>query len=60
MNTYEDLCNFIKIVSHGSVRHFIVHARCCLLNGISTSQNRIAPPLKYDWVFRYSFDIKLI
>lgn len=33
-------------------RHFIIHARKCLLNGLSTRENRSIPPLQYDWVFR--------
>ncbi len=32
--------------------HFIIHARKCLLNGLTTKQNRSIPPLHYDWVYR--------
>lgn len=33
-------------------RHFIIHARKCLLEGLSVKENRSIPPLRYDWVFR--------
>lgn len=33
-------------------RHFIIHARKCLLEGLSVKENRSVPPLRYDWVFR--------
>lgn len=33
-------------------RHFIIHARKCLLEGLSVKENRSIPPLHYDWVFR--------
>ncbi|CAD7700124.1 unnamed protein product [Ostreobium quekettii] len=50
-DSYEELCNFIKIVSEGSdVRHFIIHARKCLLKGLSPHQNRTIPPLRYGWI----------
>ena len=40
---------FVKAVSQGSnVEHFIIHARKCLLNGLSPHQNRTIPPLKCD------------
>lgn len=90
-DSYEELCNFIRIVSgdaaregalananasdddngdlpnpiatlqpnqgepdgpHLGVTHFIIHARKCLLKGLSTKQNRSIPPLHYDWVYR--------
>ena len=53
MDKYEDVKNFIEIVStEGGVNKFIIHARKCLLNGLSPHENRTVPPLKYDWVFR--------
>ena len=57
MDKYEDVHNFIKIVSHeGGVNKFIIHARKCLLNGLSTHENRTVPPLKYEWVLRLKKD----
>lgn len=53
MDKYEDVKNFIQIVSHeGEIKKFIVHARKCFLNGLSPHENRTVPPLKYDWVFQ--------
>lgn len=34
--------------------HLIVHARKCLLKGLSPKQNRTIPPLNYDRVFEIS------
>lgn len=93
-DSYEELCDFIRIVSGDAARagalananasdddtgelpdpnatatltpflpadssspslgatHFIIHARKCLLKGLTTKQNRSIPPLKYDWVYR--------
>lgn len=55
-DSYEELCNFIKIVSSSGVKHFIIHARKCLLNGISTDKNLSIPPIKYDWVYNLMND----
>eukprot|EP00929_Paragymnodinium_shiwhaense_P028633 TRINITY_DN16567_c0_g1_i1.p1 TRINITY_DN16567_c0_g1~~TRINITY_DN16567_c0_g1_i1.p1 ORF type:complete len:450 (-),score=78.31 TRINITY_DN16567_c0_g1_i1:22-1371(-) len=43
---------FVRTVASGGVRHFIIHARKCLLNGLSPAQNRTIPPLMYDRVYR--------
>lgn len=40
-----------KNTSFGAT-HFIIHARKCLLNGLTTKQNRSIPPLHYEWVFQ--------
>lgn len=46
-DSYEELCNFIIIVSSRSqVRHFILHARKCMLHGLSPAENRTIPPLR--------------
>ncbi len=53
VDKYEDVHRFIKIVSsEGGVTKFIIHARKCLLQGLSPHENRTVPPLKYDWVLR--------
>lgn len=36
--------------------HFIIHARKCLLNGLSTSANRSVPPLNYERVYKLCED----
>ena len=47
-----DFLEFVKNVEASGVTHIIVHARKCLLNGLTPSQNRTIPPLRYDWVER--------
>ena len=37
---------------HYGCQHFIIHARKCILKGLSTKENRSVPPLHYDWVYR--------
>lgn len=40
-DTYPELAHFIRTVAEGSaVRHFIIHARKCLLKGLNPHQNR--------------------
>ena len=52
VDSYEDLLQFVENLSNVGVTHFIVHARKCLLNGFTPTQNRTVPPLRYDWVHR--------
>ncbi|PSF33030.1 tRNA dihydrouridine(20/20a) synthase DusA [Aphanothece hegewaldii CCALA 016] len=49
---YEDMLNFIKIVSDAGCRRFTVHARKAWLKGLSPKENRTIPPLRYDDVYR--------
>lgn len=49
---YENLREFIEVVSEGGVKTFIVHARKAILAGLSPAQNRTVPPLRYDYVYR--------
>lgn len=47
MESYELLCHFVRTVSSQSrVRHFVLHARKCLLQGLSPAENRTIPPLR--------------
>ena len=46
----------MRTVSASGVNHFIVHARKCLLNGLSPHENRTIPPLKYEFVYRLKAD----
>ena len=47
VDSYADLCRFILVVSEkGGVLHFIMHARKCILKGLSPAQNRSIPPLR--------------
>ncbi len=47
----EFLEDFIKTVSEGGCRTFLIHARKAWLTGLSPKQNRDIPPLIYDRVF---------
>jgi len=40
-----------KVVSKSPTRHFIIHARKALLNGLSPAENRKIPPLKYEYYY---------
>ncbi|KAL4452462.1 hypothetical protein ABPG75_008124 [Micractinium tetrahymenae] len=56
-DTYPEMARFIRVVSEGSpVRHFIIHARKCLLKGLNPHQNRTIPPLRYEWVWALKRD----
>ena len=49
---YEDMVEFVRIVSEAGCRHFIVHARKAWLKGLSPKENRNIPPLRYEDVYR--------
>jgi tRNA dihydrouridine synthase A len=51
-DSWAELLTFIRTVAQSGVRKFVLHARKCLLNGLSTKQNREVPPLNYEWVHR--------
>lgn len=56
-DSYEQLANFVRVVStRGGVKNFIIHARKCLLKGLSPAQNRTVPPLRPDWVWALKRD----
>ncbi|XP_073142189.1 uncharacterized protein [Henckelia pumila] len=51
-DSYNELCNFIyKVSSQSPTKHFIIHSRKALLNGISAKENRSIPPLKYEYFY---------
>ena len=50
--TWDELLEFVHAVSEGGVRHVIVHARTCVLSGLSPAQNRTIPPLRHEDVHR--------
>lgn len=50
--SWEELKEFIHAVSEGGVKHVIVHARTCILSGLSPAQNRTIPPLRHDDVHK--------
>eukprot|EP00297_Palpitomonas_bilix_P007238 CAMPEP_0113899630 /NCGR_PEP_ID=MMETSP0780_2-20120614/20156_1 /TAXON_ID=652834 /ORGANISM="Palpitomonas bilix" /LENGTH=415 /DNA_ID=CAMNT_0000891855 /DNA_START=35 /DNA_END=1282 /DNA_ORIENTATION=+ /assembly_acc=CAM_ASM_000599 len=56
-DSYTHLTHFIETVSSsGCVGRFDVHARKAWLNGLSPSQNRAIPPLKYEVVGQLARD----
>lgn len=56
MENYEELTNFIDIVSKAGCQNFVVHARKAWLKGLSPKENRTVPPLNYDWVYQLKRD----
>ncbi|KAL1511455.1 hypothetical protein AB1Y20_006254 [Prymnesium parvum] len=50
-DSFEELREFVQIVSEAGVTHFIVHARKAILS-LDTVKNRSVPPLRHDWVLR--------
>lgn len=49
---YEDMANFVRIVSDAGCQRFTVHARKAWLQGLSPKENRDIPPLRYGDVHR--------
>lgn len=56
-DSYEDLANFVKIVSEAGCQRFTVHARKAWLQGLSPKENRTIPPLRYEDVYRLKQDL---
>ncbi|KAK7334661.1 hypothetical protein VNO80_26422 [Phaseolus coccineus] len=51
-DSYNELCDFIyKVSSLSPAKHFIIHSRKALLKGLSPSENRSIPPLKYEYFY---------
>jgi len=55
-DSYEDLVQFISEAHAGGAAKFIIHARDCVLEGLTTKQNREIPPLRYSEVTRLRKD----
>lgn len=55
-DSYDELKSFISTTHQGGVHKYIIHARKCLLRGLTPKQNRDIPPLKYDVVHRLQQD----
>ncbi len=55
-DSYEELANFVQLVSEAGCRTICIHARKAWLSGLSPRQNREVPPLKYDVVYRVKQD----
>ncbi|HEY9674646.1 MAG TPA: tRNA dihydrouridine(20/20a) synthase DusA [Waterburya sp.] len=52
LDRYEDMVNFVHIVSEAGCQRFTVHARKAWLQGLSPKENRDIPPLRYSDVHR--------
>ncbi|XP_057525351.1 uncharacterized protein LOC130804777 isoform X2 [Amaranthus tricolor] len=51
-DSYNELCDFIyKVSSTSPTKHFIIHSRKALLNGINPAANRTIPLLKYEYYY---------
>ncbi|MGK7946242.1 MAG: tRNA dihydrouridine(20/20a) synthase DusA, partial [Microcystaceae cyanobacterium] len=55
-DSYQDLANFVKIVSEAGCQRFTVHARKAWLKGLSPKENRTIPPLRYEEVYQLKKD----
>eukprot|EP01041_Mallomonas_annulata_P005108 gene5108-10221_t len=49
--SWENLVEYVAAVKAGGVNKMIIHARNCVLRGLSPAQNRNVPPLRYDVVY---------
>ena len=52
LDSYEDMKNFVSVVSQADAARFSVHARKAWLKGLSPKENRTVPPLRYKDVYR--------
>jgi tRNA-dihydrouridine synthase A len=52
LDRYEDMANFVSIVSQAKADRFSVHARKAWLSGLSPKENRTIPPLRHDDVYK--------
>ncbi len=56
IDQYENMANFVDVVSQVGVQRFSVHARKAWLQGLSPKENRNVPPLRYPEVHRLKED----
>lgn len=55
-DSYNELKHFIMQAHAGGAKKFIIHSRKCILDGLTTKQNRDIPPLKYEVVHNLKRD----
>jgi len=53
---YENIYNFVKLLSKTGVKTFILHARKAMLGKFTPKQNLNIPPLKYEVVYKLKKD----
>mmetsp|Transcript_6181 Transcript_6181/g.9081 ORF Transcript_6181/g.9081 Transcript_6181/m.9081 type:complete len:462 (+) Transcript_6181:191-1576(+) len=51
LDTFEHLVGFISLLRDRGCRKFIMHARKCVIGGLTPAQNRLVPPLNYPRVY---------
>lgn len=56
LDRYEDMANFVRVVSGAGPARFTVHARKAWLKGLSPKENRTIPPLRYKDVHRLKLE----
>ena len=56
IDNYENIFNFVNLLSKTGVKTFIIHARKAMLGKFTPKQNLNIPPLKYDIVYRLKKD----
>lgn len=52
LDQYEDMKNFVTVVSQAKAERFSIHARKAWLQGLSPKQNRNVPPLRYEEIYQ--------
>jgi tRNA-dihydrouridine synthase A len=52
LDQYENMRNFVDVVSEAGCKRFSVHARKAWLSGLSPKENRNIPPLRYPEIYR--------
>jgi len=52
LDRYEDMHNFVAVVSQANADRFTVHARKAWLKGLSPKENRNVPPIRYEDVYQ--------
>lgn len=60
MKGYDDLLEFLDVVSKAEPDRYTVHARSAILKGLSPKDNREIPPLDYDIVYRLKKDFNYL
>ena len=56
-DSYEELATFVRTVAERGCGTFVIHARKAILQGLSPKENRVIPPLNYDYVYRLKQDL---
>ena len=59
-DAYEPFYDFVSTVHQGGCDLFVVHARKAWLDGLSPSENREIPPLRYDFVHRIKRELPMV